>query len=478
MRQTLHIFKKDLRRGWPLLLVWAALLVWWIAPVWADPLSADVLPDADPLRGAIVILAGVILTALVIQQDGLVGAREFWMTRPIRRGSLLAAKAAFVGLFVAAPPLLLEYALLLRFGLPRALWPAQALELALPWVSVLALAALMASWTHGLPGFLAFYAALLLLPNFSSWIGAVTGSAFGVSDLYLPALGLLAVALLVVQYATRRRALGIAIGAPLACLVAVAVVRVAPGPVLSAAQPATLEPLRIQLRPGPGRSSFAVESVGATADRVMDVWFAPAAAAVPPGSTLELSRIEGEIHWDGGGASPFYAAGEWPLEASAARPPWRALGVQGDETFASLLGRSGRLEGRAVAGVWRIEATERLPLVPDAQARHQSTGVRVLGVDRAPGELRLRLRSREIVNLWRNTTRLQIALVNPLLGGRVPLEFDGEREDLRWQGLLVSRFVTAVAARQGLWRPRSEAGIDADWLAGAELELRFYDFAG
>ena len=47
MSQALHIFKKDLRRGWPLLLLWAAVLVYCIAPVWIARMRGHAVIDGD-----------------------------------------------------------------------------------------------------------------------------------------------------------------------------------------------------------------------------------------------------------------------------------------------------------------------------------------------------------------------------------------------------------------------------------------------
>ncbi|MEZ5393592.1 MAG: hypothetical protein R2724_12170 [Bryobacterales bacterium] len=343
---------------------------------------------------------------------------------------------------------------------------------------MLLLAALLAAWTRGLPSFFAFSGALLLLPNFRVWLQTVAGTAFGLPALYLPALGLLALFLLVVQYATRRRTLGILIGVPLACVVAIGAFRFDPYAALRQNPVPELEPIQVQLLPGPGRSSFAVESVGAMAGRVMDVWFVPEGLAVTPDRALELSRMEGEIEWDDGRTSPFYATGDWSLESRLGELPlWCALAVQGDEAFTSLLGRSGNLQGRAVASVWRVASTERLRLEPGVEARYQSAGLRILHIERAPGGLRVRLRSREVVNLWHSSPRLRLALVDPVGGERLPLEFDGDGKGFRWGGLLISPPLL-VAAKQGLWRPFGTGESAPDWLAEAELELRFYEFSG
>jgi hypothetical protein len=493
MRQALHIFRKDLRRGWPLLLLWAAILVFWIEPVWRDPLYAEELESIDALRAGIVVLAGMIGAALVIQHDALVGVREFWMTRPIGRGSLLAAKTAFVGLFLLTPPLALELALLTRYGLPPERWAVQATQLALPWASAIAIACLIASWTRGLPAFLAVSTALLLGPNLGVGAANLLRGArisLGLSPGVLPALGVLAIALLALQYATRRRLIGALAGAALTSGLWFGPVRFDPYSYLHRVTTPTLPAVRVALTPGPGRDAFAAERPGATAGRAMDLWFVPSPTDDREDQTIEVGRVEGEIEWDDGRATPFYAMGEWylthqPLQVSptdwsaglvSPQSAWRALGVQGDETFESLLGQSGTLRGKSTGAVWRRAIVERLPLEAGAAAGHKSSRIRVIDVDRAPGELSVRLRSRELINLWRAYPRMQVALANAQRGETLPLSLQGGGGMTNWGGLLMSPPFLLIV-KEGVWSP-STADLDADWLAGAELLLSFYDFAG
>jgi hypothetical protein len=501
MRQALHIFRKDLRRGWPLLLLWAAILVYWIAPIWRDPLEAAELERIDSMRSGLIVLGGMIVAALAIQHDPLVGVREFWMTRPVRRASLLAAKALFVGGFVVLPPLVIQFALLVRYGLPPERWTPQAVDLALPWASAIALACLAAAWTRGLPGFIALSVALLLLPNFG--VGAanlIRGArvSFGLPIGFLPALGLVALALIVLQYATRRRVAGALIGGVLFGAVALGVFRFDPYSYLHRTFTPTLPAVQVELSPGPGRETFAAERPGATAGRVMDLWFVPSPVRAGAGDALEISRVDGEIEWADGRSTPFYASGEWYLSDSPAasvgfdwaeglgpREAWRALGVRGEESFESLLGRTGALRGKAAGSVWRLAEVKRLPLEAGAEHQHAGSKVRILGVERAPGELGIRLRSREIVNLWRSYPRMQVALANAARGETVPLSFRGGGAALHWGGLLVSP-PFLIQVKEGVWEPRREAAfgeseippVDAAWLAGAELLLAYYDFAG
>jgi hypothetical protein len=493
MKQALHIFRKDLRRGWPLLLLWAAILVFWIEPVWRDPLYAEQLESVDALRAGIVVLAGMIGAALVIQHDALVGVREFWMTRPIGRGSLLAAKVAFVGGFIVLPPLAIQFALLTRYGLPPERWGVQAVQLALPWTSAIAIACLIASWTRGLPAFLAVSTALLLGPNLGVGAANLLRGArisLGLSPGLLPALGVLAIVLLALQYATRRRLIGALAGAAVTGGLWLGLFRFDPYSYVHRVTTTTLPAVRVALTPGPGRDAFAAERPGATAGRAMDLWFVPSPADDREDQTIEVGRVEGEIEWDDGRATPFYAMGEWylthqPLQVSPTdwaaglvHPPsaWRALGVQGDATFESLLGRSGSLRGKSTGAAWRRTVVERLPLEAGAAAGHKSSRIRVIDVDRAPGELSVRLRSRELINLWRAYPRVQVTLANGDRGESFPLVLQGGGGRLSWGGLLVSPpFLLMV--KEGVWSP-STADLDADWLAGAELVLTYYDFAG
>lgn len=108
-----HIFKKDLRLLWPM-----AAIVGLAQCLTAGLLAAQgqfergvngfsqygwVSNGALP---GICLLALVILTVAVIQQDPLPGTTQDWLTRPIPRGYLLAAKMLFIALVGLGPVLL------------------------------------------------------------------------------------------------------------------------------------------------------------------------------------------------------------------------------------------------------------------------------------------------------------------------------------------------------------------------------------
>ena len=108
VRQTMHILKKDIRylRVEIGLVLAMALCFGWMQnrtfyPWWT-------------LLGA----AGIYLIARVIQAEPIPGSEQFWITRPYRWTSLLAAKTAFIVLFVNLPVFLAQLVVFVRDGFP------------------------------------------------------------------------------------------------------------------------------------------------------------------------------------------------------------------------------------------------------------------------------------------------------------------------------------------------------------------------
>ncbi len=110
MNQAMHIFKKDCRRFWPLLLALGAALamLFWRAidlpSIESDHPEPRLLSTFYLLFDAFVL----VFAALLILEDRLVGTRAFWKTRPIDRGRLLLAKSAFALLFFILVPLTVQ----------------------------------------------------------------------------------------------------------------------------------------------------------------------------------------------------------------------------------------------------------------------------------------------------------------------------------------------------------------------------------
>jgi hypothetical protein len=118
MHAILVIFKKDVRRLWWQIAITLALLA---ALGHQDSWRADAIPDSlEGWLNLLVPLAWACLIAQVVHEETLVGDREFWMTRPYRWPSLLAAKALFLVLFIHLPLFTADFAIIAARGLSPA----------------------------------------------------------------------------------------------------------------------------------------------------------------------------------------------------------------------------------------------------------------------------------------------------------------------------------------------------------------------
>jgi hypothetical protein len=129
MRQALHIFGKDVRH---LRLEIAAVLVLVAAFAYTGATRVILFDSGwgitwQPLQ-LLLLLAWWALIARVVHAEPLPGDRQFWLTRPYRWKSLLAAKALFIIVFVNMPVVLADAAILRAHGfhlgaqLPGFLW--------------------------------------------------------------------------------------------------------------------------------------------------------------------------------------------------------------------------------------------------------------------------------------------------------------------------------------------------------------------
>lgn len=123
MDQTLHIFGKDTHRLWREISVAMLLLVvyTWSAPErWRggqEMMAFGPTPILILLVPVALCIAWAYLMIRVVQEERLVGDKQFWVTRPYRWGSLMAAKALFLVAFVHLPLLIAGFVLMLRSGL-------------------------------------------------------------------------------------------------------------------------------------------------------------------------------------------------------------------------------------------------------------------------------------------------------------------------------------------------------------------------
>jgi hypothetical protein len=121
MRQTLHIFKKDVRH---LRLEIIVTLLMAAAFAFVGSNRAKWLTEPATSRSTawfllqfLLPLTWFVLIARVIHAEAIAGDRQFWTTRPYAWKSLLAAKALFILTFVNVPLLIADTLILSAHGL-------------------------------------------------------------------------------------------------------------------------------------------------------------------------------------------------------------------------------------------------------------------------------------------------------------------------------------------------------------------------
>ena len=124
MQQILHIFKKDVRRHWPEILISLALLGLYAKLMthhadYYGMIAPNHIPWAEISAGSIaslMIIFWIFLTIRIVQGERLVGDTQWWITKPYEWWKLLAAKEVFLLAFIGAPLLLVQLYLLHNAG--------------------------------------------------------------------------------------------------------------------------------------------------------------------------------------------------------------------------------------------------------------------------------------------------------------------------------------------------------------------------
>ncbi len=121
MIQSLHIFRKDIHHFWRELALYVALLIAFACAVpqtWASAENANrlLMLFLFFLRTFLPVLWFVMITRLV-QEESLAGDRQFWITRPYSRLSLLGAKLLFIIGCIVLPFVLMQCYLLFHAGI-------------------------------------------------------------------------------------------------------------------------------------------------------------------------------------------------------------------------------------------------------------------------------------------------------------------------------------------------------------------------
>lgn len=223
MKQILHIFRKDVRRHWPEILISLSLLGLYAWVTLRSPwrMGTAMLSSASiwPLLGfslewipPLMVLFWIFLTIRLVQGEPPVGDRQWWVTKPYEWWKLLVAKWLFVLVVVSLPLFFVQLYLLRHAGFPvlpnlvRILYMQLTLGLIL-FLPSIALGSLTKNlWQAVLAGVLAIVA----FAGATSLLGGVPSSAMpsSIDEAERVASGLLIVASFVGavswQFARRR----------------------------------------------------------------------------------------------------------------------------------------------------------------------------------------------------------------------------------------------------------------------------------
>ena len=309
MKQALHLLKKDLRRLWPLVALIVVLLCIQLVGAFQDPLTAEQEPDAySHSLVTLFQLALVLAIAMLIQQEPLVGSTAFWLTRPISRLSLMAAKAMFLTLFLIVPPVAAKFWVLAAYGLESDRYLSALLVTLGPHLAMVFAGVALAVVTPNVPLYImAWIAAIVLLPistqllqkffRTTSWVWADSGILVSMG-LVIPCASLLAIH----QYATRRtrRSLfGLVVGFALLAVVSA----LWPWDLLWALGDRYSPKSKLHLAVSSESGVFAAQLLGVGQVEVLG---RPSFSGGPPGHAFGITRLEGELELETGERIPFH----------------------------------------------------------------------------------------------------------------------------------------------------------------------------
>jgi hypothetical protein len=214
-KQIAHVFRKDARHHWPVLAIAVALLALfaWVEPIdWTGVMPS---PNLEILKGWLTLLVPVswaFLIVRLVQDENLVGDRQFWVTRPYDWRKLLAEKILFVLAGIILPLFIAQIVLLGMAGFRPAAYLPGLLLLAVLWLlyfvlPAMTLAAITSSVGQAVAVVLGTMACLvaigIALAEETGHSGLARQQSF--ADFIPPALGLAAAAAIVIwQYARRR----------------------------------------------------------------------------------------------------------------------------------------------------------------------------------------------------------------------------------------------------------------------------------
>jgi len=129
MSQTIHIFKKDVRRfSWEIALSLLLMALYgWCQPAFWEPPEVFLMKHGQSgnfrymgsmLLGPLLVLWWMVMLVRIVQEEAPAGDRQFWVTRPYRWPNLLVAKALLFLMMVNIPLFLVQLCLLAAAGFP------------------------------------------------------------------------------------------------------------------------------------------------------------------------------------------------------------------------------------------------------------------------------------------------------------------------------------------------------------------------
>jgi hypothetical protein len=167
MKQILHIFRKDVRHHWVVILlcqIALGLYCWEEVSSWSERPDFGVSAFSGYLR-MLPALAWCFFIFRMVQDESLVGDRQFWVTRPYEWKKLLAEKILLILVFLNLPLLIAGAVLLAKAGfsptphLLGLLW-MQVFLFLFPFLPLLALASVTRTLA---PALVTLFAVMLLL---------------------------------------------------------------------------------------------------------------------------------------------------------------------------------------------------------------------------------------------------------------------------------------------------------------------------
>lgn len=124
MTQIIHIFKKDVRRHWPEILISLVLLGLYTRITLQSPpdrqamMSFGWIMSGAELVPPLLVFFWIFISVRLVQGESLVGDRQWWVTKPYDCWKLLAAKSLFLVGFLCVPLFLVQLFLLHHAGFP------------------------------------------------------------------------------------------------------------------------------------------------------------------------------------------------------------------------------------------------------------------------------------------------------------------------------------------------------------------------